>query len=211
MTAATDWDSYYKSVPPTARLTRKYTTRVLLSYLERYGSDGGKRVVEIGGANSCFIDAILTEFRPSSYDVVDTNEYGLSLLRQRFPGNTAVGLHRESVLALPPSIGGADVVFSVGLVEHFDPRGTARAVQAHLQAVRPGGLALITFPTPTWLYRAARGVLEALGLWKFPDERPLRPGEVRRVIESAGGTVLQERTLWPLVLTQHVMVARRTA
>jgi SAM-dependent methyltransferase len=168
-------------------------------------------VVEIGGANSCFIDAILAEFRPSSYEVVDTNEYGLSLLRQRFPRSTALGLHRESVLALPPSISGADIVFSVGLVEHFDPRGTARAVQAHLQAVRPGGLVLITFPTPTWLYRVARWALEALGLWKFPDERPLRPEEVRRAIYSAGGEVLEERTLWPLVLTQHAMVARRTA
>jgi SAM-dependent methyltransferase len=211
MTAATDWDSYYKSVPPTARLTRKYTTGVLLSYLERYGSDGAKRVVEIGGANSCFIDAILAEFRPSSYDVVDTNDYGLSLLRRRFGANATVGLHRESVLALPPAIGGADVAFSVGLVEHFDPRGTARAVQAHLQAVRPGGLVLITFPTPTWLYRAVRGVLEMLGLWKFPDERPLRPVEVRRAIESAGGEVVEGRTLWPLVLTQHVIVARRRA
>jgi SAM-dependent methyltransferase len=209
MTAATDWDSYYKSVPATARLTRRYTTRVLLSCLQRYGS-GAKRVVEIGGANSCFIDAILAQFRPASYDVVDTNEYGLSLLRQRFEANSAIGLHRESVLALPPSISGADVVFSVGLVEHFDPRGTRRAVQAHLGAVRPGGLAVMTFPTPTRLYRAARGALEALGLWRFPDERPLRPDEVRRAVESAGGEVLEERTLWPLVLTQHVMVARRT-
>jgi SAM-dependent methyltransferase len=209
VTAATDWDGYYKSVPATARLTRKYTTRMLLSYIQRYGS-GAKRVVEIGGANSCFIDAILAQFRPASYDVVDTNEYGLSLLRQRFEANSAVGLHRESVLALPPSISGADVVFSVGLVEHFDPRGTRRAVQAHLRAVRPGGLAVMTFPTPTWLYRAARGALEALGLWRFPDERPLRADEVRQAIESGGGEVLEERTLWPLVLTQHVIVARRT-
>jgi SAM-dependent methyltransferase len=209
VTAATDWDGYYKSVPATARLTRKYTTRMLLSYIQRYGS-GAKRVVEIGGANSCFIDAILAQFRPASYDVVDTNEYGLSLLRQRFEANSAVGLHRESVLALPPSISGADVVFSVGLVEHFDPRGTRRAVQAHLRAVRPGGLAVMTFPTPTWLYRAARGALEALGLWRFPDERALRSDEVRQAIESGGGEVLEERTLWPLVLTQHVIVARRT-
>jgi hypothetical protein len=50
-----------------------------------------------------------------------------------------------------------------------------------------------------------------LGLWKFPDERPLRPAEVRRAIESGGGEVVEGRTLWPLVLTQHVLVARRTA
>jgi hypothetical protein len=71
-------------------------------------------------------------------------------------------------------------------------------------------LAVMTFPTPTWLYRAARGALEAVGIWRFPDERALRADEVRQAIESGGGEVLEERTLWPLVLTQHVIVARRT-
>jgi SAM-dependent methyltransferase len=210
MTRTTDWDSYYQAVPASARLTRKYTTRVLLSYLKLHAA-GAKHIIEIGGANSCFIDAILADLRPTSYDVVDTNEYGLRLLQQRFTNSTVVGSYRESVLALPSDIGGADVVFSVGLVEHFDPQGTQRAVRTHLQAVRPGGLVLITFPTPTWLYRATRGALEAVGAWKFPDERPLHPGEVRRAIEAAGGTILDERTLWPLVLTQHVIVVRRSA
>ncbi len=104
----------------------------------------------------------------------------------------------------------ADLVYSVGLIEHFDAAGTRRAIDAHFRLLKPNGVALITFPTPTWLYRIARSAAEALGQWKFPDERALSPEEVR---ESAArwGEVQFEKTLWPLVFTQRLLVVRKVA
>ena len=205
--APTDWDSYYQSVPPTARLTRRYTTRVLLRMMRQFAGAGPLSIVEIGGANSCFLDSILAAIPCRRYDVVDTNRYGLSLLERRAADSGVVHLHQQSVLslALEPS---ADLVYSVGLVEHFDPAETRRAVLAHFDAVRTGGIVLVTFPTPTRLYRAARKSIELAGMWKFPDERPLRPAEVRQAIGERG-EVLHEMTLWPLVLTQYLIVARK--
>jgi SAM-dependent methyltransferase len=223
---ATDWDSYYQSVPVTARLTRRYTTAVLVRAMKRYAraqAEGALAIVEIGGANSCFLDSLLREIAPRSYDVVDTNEYGLQLLAQRAGASRPVGgppeapqggplgpalrLHRQSVLSmsLPAT---ADVVFSVGLVEHFNPEETHAAVLAHFDVLRTGGLAIITFPTPTALYRATRKFNEAIGQWKFPDERPLQPREVLRAV-CERGEVLFRKTLWPLMLTQHMVVARK--
>ena len=204
---ATDWDSYYQSVPSTAKLTRKYTTRMLLSCIERFAGSGPLAIVEIGGANSCFLDAVLTSISCRSYDVVDTNRYGLSLLEKRAGGSGVVRLHEQSVLALDMDVT-ADVVYSVGLVEHFQPAETRRAVLAHFEPLRPGGIVIVTFPTPTWLYRASRRCIELAGMWKFPDERPLKPAEVRAALEEKG-EILFEKTLWPLVLTQHLIVARR--
>lgn len=102
----------------------------------------------------------------------------------------------------------ADTVFSVGLIEHFDPQGTRSAVLKHFELLRPGGYAILSFPTPTALYRAARAVTEFFGLWNFPDERPLRRGEVLESVAPLGDVVL-EKTLWPLVYTQHLMVIRK--
>lgn len=209
---ATDWDAYYTSVPPTAKLTRRYTTSVLLDALRRHGNPTGAEglsIVEIGGANSCFMDEILRGVPCRSYDVVDTNEYGLSLLEQRCEPGRRVGLHCESVLDLQWRTQ-ADVVYSVGLVEHFDPRMTREAILAHFELLRPGGLAIITFPTPTPLYRATRSLIEAMGKWKFHDERPLMPEEVVAAI-SERAQVLEQKTMWPLILTQHVVVARKRA
>ena len=208
---ATDWDRYYTSVPPTARLTRRYSTAVLLDAIGRHArarqSDGQLSIVEIGGANSCFLDAILSRIPCRSYDVVNTNEYGLALLSGRAGGGNAVRLHKHSILDGPLQVS-ADLVFSVGLVEHFRPRETRAAILAHFDYLRPGGTAIITFPAPTHLYRITRGFIEALGMWRFPDERPLDPQEVTDAVRMRG-EVIWEKMLWPLLLTQYMIVARK--
>ena len=169
--------------------------------------DGRLAIVEIGGANSCFLDSILAGVGCRSYDVVDTNEYGLSLLAGKVEGSEVLRLHQQSVLDLHmrPQ---ADLVFSVGLIEHFDPEETRKAVQAHFDVLRPGGVAIISFPTPTLLYRVTRGFIELLGMWKFHDERALARGEVTASVEECGD-VLKSETLWPLLLTQELVVARK--
>ncbi len=210
---ATDWNAYYAHVAPTAKLTRRYTTAVLLDAIRAHASaangDGRLAIVEIGGANSCFLDPILEGVGCRSYDVVDTNEYGLSLLAGKVAGSKVLRLHQQSVLDLHMRPN-ADLVFSVGLIEHFDAEETRKAVQAHFDVLRPGGVAIISFPTPTLLYRVTRGFIELLGMWKFHDERPLARGEVTASVEECGD-VLKSETLWPLLLTQELVVARKRA
>jgi len=206
---ATDWDAYYEGVPATAKLTRRYTTAVLLDALRSSDSAGQEKLslVEIGGANSCFLNAIMRALRPAVYSVVDTNAKGLSLLAERAAALDCLQLHHQSVfdMSLGPT---TDVAFSVGLVEHFDERQTRAAVLAHFDVVRAGGLVIITFPTPTALYRATRKLIEAVGMWIFHDERPLTRGEVLPVIAERGD-VLWEKMLWPLMLTQYMVVAKK--
>jgi SAM-dependent methyltransferase len=207
---ATDWNRYYSSVPLTARLTRKYTAAVLLEMIQRYARPAvqseGLSIVELGGANSCFLDRIFDTVPCASYDIVDTNQYGLSLtLRSRHA--QAVRLHNASVLALPFTKA-ADLVFSAGLIEHFHPEDTRKAVSAHLDLVRPGGTLILTFPTPTVIYQSTRRLLEACGQWEFPDERPLALTEVVSGLNGSA-QIVYTKVLWPLLLTQQVLVARK--
>ena len=209
----TDWDQYHAKVPAVARLTRRYTARVMLHAIRRYvaPSAPGEQlaVVEIGGGNSCFLDSITAAMPCRSYDVVDPSPYGLSLLAKRVGTNSVVRLHERSVLEFAPEES-ADLVFSVGLVQYFDRATTLQAVRAHFDALRPGGIAILTFPTPTLLYRFSRGFLELIGKWRFHDERPLDPSEVREAL-GGSGEVLVQKTLWPLVLTQELIVAKKVA
>jgi SAM-dependent methyltransferase len=207
---ATDWDHYYRNAPFTAHLTRRYTQSVLLSVMRRSAPAGvaAPVIVEIGGANSCFLDAICAAIRPRAYHVIDRNEYGLGLLHDRVRHRADVFLHQEDVLQLKNSGLRADIVFSVGLVEHFDKPGTRQAIRAHFDLLNPGGHAIISFPTPTWLYSSARSIVEKLGKWQFTDERPLPIEEVRNAVSDLGNVVF-EKTLWPLVFTQHLMAIRK--
>lgn len=197
---ATDWDSYYRTPGATAHLTRKYTQETLIACMRQFSAKSGI-LVEFGGANSCFLAQIQNQIAPREYHVVDTNAYGLSLLE----GRGVVAHQRDCREGIGIA---ADLVFSIGLIEHFDPAGTRAAVAGHFRALKPGGCAIISFPTPTWLYRAARSVTEAAGQWRFPDERPLHRAEVVNAA-AEWGDVVYEKILWPLVFTQRMMVFKK--
>jgi cyclopropane fatty-acyl-phospholipid synthase-like methyltransferase len=205
----TDWDSYYARPYRTASLTRKHTASVLVDLL-RKNNGARASILEFGGANSCFIDQILEEVAPARYDVIDSNQLGLDLLHSRYAGDDRVSVSLGDVLT--PSEPGRlyDIVFSVGLIEHFDPAGTAKAVAAHFRYLRPGGTAIITFPTPTWLYRSVRGLAEITNNWIFHDERPLRLPEFERAVAGLG-EIKSARILWPLILTQYCVEVRKFA
>ncbi|MFN3325911.1 MAG: glycosyltransferase [Bryobacteraceae bacterium] len=207
---ATDWTRYYQGTPVTARLTRRYTVSVLVSALRRCATAKGDpvEILEFGGANSCFLDRIRQDVPIDRYHVIDNNDYGLDLLRERLRHESGVSVRYGDVLRFSPEVR-TDVVFSVGLIEHFDTDGTRRAVQSHFDSAAPDGWVILSFPTPTWLYRAARALCEAAGFWKFPDERPLTREEVLAAVGNQGSLIF-EKTLWPLVFTQHLMVFRCT-
>jgi cyclopropane fatty-acyl-phospholipid synthase-like methyltransferase len=98
-----------------------------------------------------------------------------------------------------------DIVFSIGLIEHFSPIDSARVIQKHFALAKKGGLVIITFPTPTWLYRFARKISEALGLWIFHDERPLSMQSVLREMEKYGDRI-DSFVNWKIVFTQGIVV-----
>jgi hypothetical protein len=205
----TDWDAYYRQPFAATRLTRRVTQARLLAYMKRFASPGPRRpvVVELGGANSCFFDAIQAALRPRVYHVVDSNALGLDRMQARLGARPDVVYHCEDVLSLGFRCV-ADVVFSVGLVEHFAPDATLRAVDAHFALLRKGGTCIIAAPTPTPLYRATRAAAELLGMWKFPDERPLGRAELVGAM-ARHGEVVAESIVWPIFLTQRFMVTRR--
>ncbi|EMF41183.1 hypothetical protein LEP1GSC079_3905 [Leptospira interrogans str. FPW1039] len=57
-----------------------------------------------------------------------------------------------------------DIVFSVGLIEHFDVENTRKAFLNHLQFVKTPGVLIVIFSTPTFLYRMTRFLAEFLDM-----------------------------------------------
>jgi hypothetical protein len=210
MQRATNWDEYYDRPFASAKLTRRYTGGWLSSVMRTHLPDRPQiEVIEFGGGNSCFFRGLVSSLPISRYEVVDLNEKSLRLFEDQareVPSvNTAT--HRADLLRQTPVVAPADVVFSVGLIEHFDVVGTKEVARRHFSCVKEGGIVIITAPTPTWLYRMTRGAAERIGVWKFPDERPLSAAEILKTGEGLGPALLNQ-TLWPLVLTQQAVVWR---
>ena len=206
--AQTDWDSYYARPYRTASLTRKYTAS------DSGGADAERMTARTHRSLNLAAPIVVsstrswTEVAPARYDVIDSNQLGLDLLQSRYSRDDRVSASLGDVLAAATPERLYDIVFSVGLIEHFDPAGTAKAVATHFSHLRPGGTAIITFPTPTWLYRSVRGLAEITNDWIFHDERPLRLPEFERAVAGLG-EIKSARILWPLILTQYCVEVRK--
>ena len=97
----TDWDRYYSSIPVTALITRRITANKLCRHLKDYtAGTTSSSVVELGGANSWFIDTVRDAIKPSRYACLDLNEKGLALLEQRYESFDNVQGIRADALAL---------------------------------------------------------------------------------------------------------------
>ena len=166
-------------------------------------------LAELGGADSCFFDSVSGSFKPDTYHVVDSNKLGLEKLAGRVAGDAAKSLKIENgdVTKMKADFN-ADLVFSVGLIEHFDLLGTRKAVESHFDAAKNGGIVIILFPTPTFLYKLTRFTSELMHLWIFHDERPLRIEEVESCA-APRGEILRKGIIWSCLLTQAYIVARR--
>ena len=211
MPETTDWTRYYEKPFVTAYVTRRITARLIAKtvlaaggFPEREGA-----ILELGGGNSSFCDTLKRRLRARSYTVVDSNPRGTLLFWMKHPDSFNYPIVCADILTLDPAtIEPADLVFSVGLVEHFSEEQTKIAIRRHFELAKPGGLVLITFPVPTLSYRLIRRAAEKLGLWRFPDERPIQLEDAVRLC-AEHGEIIAKQLNRAILLTQGIVLARK--
>jgi len=207
---ATDWDKYYSKPFKATSFTRKITGNVLINLIKKNIPEfSGLKIVEFGGANSCFFELIQNEIKPLEYHIIDINDLGLRKLEKRAANYRNTFLYNDNVLNLENTKNiNADLVFSIGLIEHFTQENTQRAIKSHFDILKPGGLAVMSFPTPTFLYNATRRLSEICKMWIFHDERPIKHDEV--ISNSVNyAELLDSKTIWLIFLTQGIIAARK--
>ncbi len=203
----TNWDDYYNSPYITSFISRKFTTDLLLKLIKRYHPTPIEHICELGGGNSFIFESINRNYPQARYTVIDNNQRSLDLFLTHNQNHSECVLVNDDALDIKNDIPAADLVFSIGLIEHFSDEGTAKVIAEHFKMTKKGTIVIITFPTPTFLYRNARAVIEFLGLWRFPDERPLSQEEVFDAIKPHG-EILKFMINWPILFTQGIYVVR---
>lgn len=203
----THWDAYYNAPFKASSISRRFTENRLHQLVDAFSTTPISRICELGGGNSWFFSRLRAKYPGASYAIIDNNQRGLDLFQERHGDDEAVEVINDDVIDPRCTAARADLVMSVGLIEHFGRQDTARAIQTHFACAKPGALVIISFPTPTWLYACARFVAEMAGAWKFPDERPLSLDEVTAEVRKHG-EILDVSINWPVVFTQGIVVAR---
>ena len=211
----TDWDKYYserkdnnsKIILTITKTTRKITDSIILKLL----GDNMKNInsiIEFGGADSCFYQSLRKEMPNSKYTVIDNSEVGVGIFNNKYKDDKTEAIKLDILNDNIDSSIKSDLVFSAGLIEHFDENDTAIMIKKHFDYCNENGLVLITFPTPTILYRILRKTAEIVGVWKFPDERPLKKNYVLNECKRYG--IIKKIKLNIIIgLTQYLVLVKK--
>jgi SAM-dependent methyltransferase len=155
--------------------------------LARFGGFEGIRAIEIGAGSGT--NAAVMARRGASVTVLDYSDLALARARELFDAN---GLQADFVeanaLELPDEVrGGFDIAMSFGLNEHFTGAERLGIFQAHLDALRNGGIAIISIPNARNApYRASKWLAERTGRWKLGVEVPFTRSELESICDRLG-------------------------
>jgi SAM-dependent methyltransferase len=142
------WDDYWAGVElPLARVHRPgqlYINEILDVFDRHLPRDPSLTAIEIGGTPGAYLAYVHRTF---GYGVhcLDYSERGCAATRENFGLLGIPGVvHRADVFTDDLELPSFDVVYSLGLIEHFtDLTGV---VERHVRLVRPGGWLLLGVP-----------------------------------------------------------------
>jgi SAM-dependent methyltransferase len=144
------WDDYWRRVGLPIEITRSPQTSgsiaAILDVLETYlPRRPGMSALEVGGAPGQYLAWLSKTFGYTCH-VLDYSPVGCEKARRNFEAlGIPLGLFEGDLFAdSTESIGSFDLVYSLGLIEHFDDFG--EAIRRHARLASPGGWVVIGCP-----------------------------------------------------------------
>jgi SAM-dependent methyltransferase len=141
------WDGYWENLKLPVEVTRRGGTQgdAILDVFDRYlPRDPDMTAAELGGAPGQYL-AYVHRSRGYSIACIDYSKVGCDKAIQNFdllgiPGEVI----QADLFADTPDLPRFDVVYSLGLIEHF--RDSDAIVARHLRLVKPGGYLVLGVP-----------------------------------------------------------------
>lgn len=139
------WDAYWQGLELPAVIDHGEggVVDAILDVFDRYLPTGGE-ALEIGGSSGRYL-VYLHRTRGTRALVLESSPVGHAAAERNFellgvPGRAVLGDMFDEDLPIEP----VDVVYSLGLIEHFDDTGAV--IRAHLRHLKPGGILVIGAP-----------------------------------------------------------------
>jgi SAM-dependent methyltransferase len=147
LTDRSHWDLYWEGTALPREVQRgsgSAQVDAILDVLDEHAPPDGASVLEVGGAPGQYL-AYLHSRRRYECALLDYSAEGCALARRNFELLAIEAeIHKRDLLDPELRIGRFDLVFSLGLVEHFaDLTGV---VAAHARLVEPGGTLIVGAP-----------------------------------------------------------------
>lgn len=154
------------------------------SVMERY-VPASSRILEIGAGGSHTLGALAGRLQCNAYGLEPDTD-GIAKARELAVLESAtIQMIEGDGFCLPFQNGGFDVVYSLGLIEHFSPEETLRLVKEHVRVCKPGGLVIISVPNFWNLPHTIRKGLQGRKYDYYP-ERSYSSNRLCEVLRESG-------------------------
>lgn len=150
LTEKAHWDNYWNSfeLPVEIKLSKdNLLLNEELKLFEKFLPKKKLSILEIGGAPGQYLVYMHKQF---GYDVscLDYSDIGCEKTRENFKLlDIPVTVYEKDLFGDLSDVPTFDVVFSMGLIEHFDD--VSGVIQKHLDLLKPGGILLLGLPNFT--------------------------------------------------------------
>ena len=202
----TNWEIYYKK-KPLKIVTKKRENNInyILNILKEAHFKNFLNVLEYGGGNSRVAEAISKKYNIKKFTIVDNNEWGIKLLKERKIKN----LNSQCISIFDyEDENNYDLIYSIGLIEHFQDKNLTKCIQEHFKLVKNKSYVLFTFPIPTLRYKFIRFIYELFDKWQYTDETPLTNSKVEKLV-SKYGKIIYNGINKELILPQGVILVMK--
>lgn len=161
-----------------------------------FGSLAGLKTIELGSGRGDL--SVLLAEEGAEVTLLDVNTLALASATERFArlGLRATPVQCDLRAARGVAHAPFDVALSIGVIEHFSGQARTDVLRAHYEALRPGGVAVVSVPH-SWCvpYRLWKAYLELRGWWPYGMEIPYSRAEMSRRAHDAGFCDIQLRCL----------------
>ena len=185
------WGERFRWLTPFNAIWYRLLWRAYRRLIDRLSLGPDSRVIELG-CGSGTISLKIAEEYGCKITLVDKSNSALELVRRSFSRRgISARLILADILNLPAELLELhDLAHSEGVVEHYTGDSQLAVVRSHVCSVVPDGHLVIFAPCRSLAYKISVVALKYTGNWYFGYEEPLTVEGLSRLIESAGGVVL---------------------
>ncbi|MDZ7332836.1 MAG: methyltransferase domain-containing protein [candidate division KSB1 bacterium] len=161
--------------------------------LNRVTGFDGKKILEVGAGSGR--DSFQLARKNAIVYVLDYSPRALEIIKKLDEQQgVSLILIQSDALHLPFANETLDIVFHQGLMEHFAEPGPLLSEQ--FRVLKPGGLLLVDVPQRYHIYTLIKHVLILLNRWFAGWETQFSIGQLKRIVQQAGFTVVHQYGRW---------------
>ncbi len=152
LTDQTLWEDYWEDKPPgnKKKKTSLLVHEILDIFDKRLPQKQGLQVLEIGGGSGEYLLHLVKKFGYLAHSLDYSAKGNEQTVHSFSKARETVSVYERDLFASNQDLPRFDLVFSLGLIEHFE--NTDLVVQKHLELVKPGGILLLGVPNYAGIY-----------------------------------------------------------